>query len=138
MSSQYNKPLPVIDGDSKPYWDAAREHRLSLPRCNDCGKFHFYPRNLCPYCKSQSLTWEDVSGEGTVYSYTVPRVPITPAYQDDVPYVVALVELAEGPRMMANIIDCEPEQVKIGAKVKVVFQDVTEEVTLPQFRLVDN
>lgn len=136
MAGEYKKPLPIIDEDSRPYWEAARRHELSLPQCNDCGKFHFYPRNFCPHCKGQSLTWKAVSGKGKVYSYTVPRVPISPAYQDSVPYVVALVELDEGPRIMANIIDCQPEEVEIGAEVEVTFQDVTDEITLPQFRLV--
>lgn len=138
MATEYNKPLPIIDGESKPYWEAARRHELVLPRCNNCSRFHFYPRILCPYCKHASLTWEKVSGRGTIYSFTVSRVPISPAYQDDVPYVVALVELEEGPRIMTNIVDCTPEQVKIGLPVEVCFQDVTDEVTLPQFRLVNN
>ena len=132
----YDKPLPIIDEDSRPYWEAAKRHELMMPRCNDCGKFVFYPRIHCPHCKGTSLTWQKLSGRGTIYSYTVPRVPITPAYKDSVPYVVALIDLDEGPRMMANIIDCDPEQVSIGARVEVVFQDVTDEVTLPQFRLV--
>lgn len=135
-NAEYGKPLPIIDEEARPYWEAARRRELVLPRCNDCGKFHFYPRNFCPHCKGQSITWEKVSGRGTIYSYTVPRIPILPAYREEVPYVVALVELEEGPRIMANILDCDPEEVSIDAPVEVVFQDVTDEVSLPQFRLV--
>lgn len=134
-SGTYTKPLPIIDGDSRPYWEAACRHEFMLPRCDGCEKFFFYPRAFCPHCNSQSVTWEQVSGRGTVYSYTVSRIPVSPAYTDDVPYVVALVDLDEGPRVMANIVNCKPPWVEIGVRVKVVFQDVTAEVTLPQFAL---
>lgn len=133
----YEKPLPVIDPGTKPFWDAAREHRLMIPKCRDCGEYHFYPRELCPHCHSDQLDWTDVSGEGEVYSYTVARRPAGPAFADDVPYVIAMIALAEGPRMLTNIVVGDVEEVAIGSKVKVHFDDVTEAVTLPKFVLVD-
>ena len=136
MTEAYEKPLPVIDPGSAPFWEAAREHRLSIPRCLDCGKHHFYPRELCPHCHSDNLEWSDVSGRGSIYTFTIARRPAGPAYADDVPYVIALIDLAEGPRMMTNVIASDVEAVRIGDAVEVVFDDVTDEVTLPKFKTV--
>jgi len=132
--TEYAKPLPVPDGDTKPYWDAAKEHRLMIQRCQDCQRAIFYPRSVCPHCMSDRLEWIQASGRGTIYSYTVVhRSPA--AFKDDVPYVVALIDLAEGVRMMSNVVACAPSDVRIGAAVEVVFDDVTPEITLPKFRL---
>lgn len=134
MTDTYQKPLPVIDPGSAPFWGAAREHRLSIPLCLDCGLYHFYPRELCPHCHSGNLEWRDVSGRGTIYTFTIARRPAGPAYADDVPYIIALIDLAEGPRMMTNVIAPDVEAVRIGDAVEVVFDDVTDEVTLPKFK----
>lgn len=135
MSETYEKPQPVIDPGTKPFWDAAREHRLLLPRCRSCSEHHFYPRELCPHCYSDDLEWVDASGKGEVYSYTVARKPAGPAFAADVPYVIAMIRLDEGPRMLTNIVTSDVEGVRIGARVKVSFDDVTPELTLPKFRL---
>lgn len=134
MRQVYDGPLPAVDPESRPFWEAAKAHRLRLPRCTACGKFHFYPRSFCVHCHHRHIEWADVSGRGTVYSYYVAHRPAHPAFQDRVPYVVALVDLEEGPRMLTNIVDCPPEQVRIGMPVEVVFRDVTEEISLPCFR----
>ncbi len=132
--TEYAKPLPVPDGDTRRYWDAAREHRLMIQRCQDCQRAIFYPRSVCPHCMSDRLEWIQASGRGTIYSYTVVhRSPA--AFKDDVPYVVALIDLAEGVRMMSNVVACAPSDVRIGAAVEVIFDDVTPEITLPKFRL---
>ena len=131
----YNKPLPVIDHDSRPYWDAAREGRLDIPLCNDCGKHHFYPRTVCPHCHSDDLKFDTISGRGTVHSFTIARRPAGPAFGDDMPYVVALIDLEEGPRMMSRIETDTPESVQIDAAVEVTFVKATDEVTFPFFRL---
>ena len=131
----YQKPVPVIDEDSKPYWDAARQHKLKIQQCSKCMRFIFYPRALCPYCENTSLEWQELNGRGIIYSFTVVRFAISSAYRDDVPYITALVELNEGIRIMANVVECAPETVKIGMQVEVVFEDVTSDVSLPQFRL---
>jgi uncharacterized OB-fold protein len=132
--AEYIRPLPVPDGDTKPYWDAAREHRLVIQRCQACQQAIFYPRSLCPHCMSDQIAWIDASGTGTIYSFTV--VHRAPAqFAEDAPYVVALIDLAEGVRLMSSVVDCAPSDVRIGARVEVTFDDVTPEITLPKFRL---
>ncbi len=129
------KPLPVIDHDSAPYWEAAHEGRLDIPLCGDCGKHHFYPRAICPYCHSDNLKFDTVSGRGEVHTFTIARRPAGPAFADDVPYVVALIELEEGPRMMSRIQTDDPEKVYIGAKVEVTFVKASDEISFPYFKL---
>lgn len=129
----YEKPLPAIDAESRPFWQAARERRLAIMRCRDCGKAFFYPRTLCPDCHSAAVEWMNASGRGTIYTFTVARRPAGPAFKADVPYVVALVELEEGPRLMTNIVGAEIDGLRIGQAVKAVFEDVTDEVTLVKF-----
>lgn len=131
----YEKPLPVIDPDSQPYWDALRSHRLMLRSCKQCGQPHFYPRSLCPHCHCEDLQWIEAIGRGVIYSYTVARKPAGPAFKADVPYVVAIVQLDEGPRMMTRIVTTDPASVHIGAAVQVVYDDVAPGLTLPTFAL---
>jgi uncharacterized OB-fold protein len=132
--AEYSRPLPVPDGDTKPYWDAAREHRLVIQRCQDCHESIFYPRSVCPQCMSDRIDWIEASGKGTIYSFTV--VHRAPAqFADSAPYVVALVDLAEGVRLMTNIVCCDPTAVRIGAAVEVEFDEVTPEIALPKFHL---
>jgi uncharacterized OB-fold protein len=127
------RPLPVPDAATGPYWAAAREQRLVMPRCEDCGLYHFYPRTLCPHCSSPQLQWMQVSGAGTVYSFTVIHRAPSPAFAGAVPYVVAAVKLAEGPHMMTNVVGIAPDTVRIGMPVQVVFHKFSEEITLPMF-----
>lgn len=130
----YEKPLPVVDPESAPYWAALKERRLILKRCLDCGRHHFYPRALCPHCHSDALEWSDARGTGSIYSYTVARRPAGPAFKADAPYVVAMVELDEGARMMTHIVTDDVESVRIGQRVAVAFEAVTDEITLPKFK----
>ena len=127
------RPLPIPDAQTAPYWEAAREHRLVLPRCGDCGRFHFYPRALCPHCASASLSWAPASGRGSVYSYTVVHRAPSPAFAGELPYVVALIELEEGPHLMSNVVNCAPDAVRIGMRVKAVFRDFEDGTVLPVF-----
>ena len=129
--SEYRKPLPKPTPTSRPFWDAARRHELSLQRCGACHKFIYYPRERCPHCFSDRLGWERVSGRGKVYSYTVVRRASSRAF--DQPYVLAIVELDEGVRMTTDI-EAPPESVKIGMAVAVHFDDVTPERTLVKFK----
>ncbi len=128
------RPLPQPTPVTQPFWDAAKERRLSIQRCASCERYVFYPRPLCPYCGSTELTWTDVSGRGVVYSYTIAWRPTMRAFVEDVPYVIAIVELAEGPHMTTHIVDCEPEAVAIGMPVEATFEDANDEVTLVKFR----
>jgi uncharacterized OB-fold protein len=129
----YEKPLPVIDGESRPFWEGARAKQLRIMRCRECRRYFFYPRELCPHCHSTAVEWVTASGRGTIYTFTIARRPAGPAFKPDVPYAVALVELEEGPRLMTNIVTADVDKIRIGQKVKAVFEDVTEEVTLVKF-----
>ena len=135
MSTGYDKPLPIIDPESRPYWDALKQHKLILKYCLDCGKHHFYPRALCPHCHSDALEWREARGAGTIYSFTVAHRPAGPAFKGSTPYVVAVIDLDEGARMMTNLIAETPASVRIGQRVTIHYDDVTPEVTLPKFRL---
>lgn len=132
---KYARTLPGITPLTKPFWDAAKQHTLVLQRCRNCQEYQWYPKAWCSHCGSRSLEWTPVSGQGTVYSFTVIRQVIdnAPAFQADIPFVVALIELAEGPRMYSNVTGCKPEEVVIGMRVKVWFDDVTSDITLPKF-----
>ena len=130
----YEKPLPIVDPESAPYWSALKAKRLVLKRCRDCGRAHFYPRALCPHCHSDALEWSDARGTGSIYSFTVARRPAGPAFKADTPYVVAVVDLDEGARMMTNIVTDDVNAVRIGQRVSIVFEAVTDEITLPKFK----
>jgi uncharacterized protein len=132
-----DKPIPIVDPDTKPYWEAVSQKRLILKSCRSCGKPHFYPRELCPHCGSDDLDWIEATGEGEIYSYTVCHRPAGPAFAEDVPYIIAIVTLDEGPRMMTNIIG-SPESVAIGRRVKVDYQTVNGQVVLPFFVVADS
>jgi uncharacterized OB-fold protein len=125
------------DSWTKPFWLAAREHRLTVPRCTNCGTFRFPPGPFCPQCQHQDVDHVEVSGARTVYTYTVARHAVVPALAGSVPYAVVVVELdgAPGVRMIANIVESDPDQVSIGSHVELVWDDVDPDVTIPRFRL---
>ena len=135
-TAEYRKPVPVpLNVEfTRPFWEAAKRHELVMPRCKRCWHMFFYPREQCPLCFSAELEWVKVSGRGRLYTYTVVRRPANPAFNDDVPYVFALVELEEGPRMVSNVVECAIEAVKIDMPLVAVFDDVTPEWTLVKFR----
>jgi len=131
---EYTKPLPIPDEDSQPFWEGLRAHKIVLQRCCQCGSYRFPPRSLCPHCLSLESEWREVSGRGKVYSFSVIHHVYRPGFADEVPYVVALIDLEEGIRITSNIVSCTPEEVKIGMDVEAIFADVTPEITLHQFR----
>ena len=133
---EYQKPLPIPNEDTKPFWDGLKEHKLRIQKCSQCGQFRFPPRIICPYCMSLESEWVEVEGGATVYAFTVVHRAYTPAYESELPYVVAIVELEEGVRLVTNIVGCKPEQVAIGMRVQLSFEDVTPEFTLHRFRPV--
>jgi uncharacterized protein len=135
MSDTYTGPLPVPTPESRPFWDAAKQHRLSIPYCNSCARSFFYPRPLCPHCLGADLDWRDASGRARLISYVVPQRPPR-NFRSSGPFVIGIVELAEGPRMMSNIVGVEakPQQLSCDMPLEVVFEDVTAEITLPLFR----
>ena len=124
------------DSDSRPYWEGLAQGELRIQRCNTCSKAVFYPRSICPHCHGDSLSWIVASGKGTLYSYTVAHQGFGP-FAADVPFVIAIVELEEGTRMMSRIVDAPRERVIVGAEVRVTFEHVGEDLTLPYFRLVE-
>ena len=130
------KPLPPINPDTQPFWDGCAQGRLLLQRCGDCGHLQFYPRMLCAACGSRTLDWAEACGRGTVKTFTIIRRAVSAAFEPDVPYVVALVELEEGPTLMSNIIGCDPASVAIGQPVRVTFETRAESVAVPQFEPV--
>lgn len=130
----YPKPLPHPSNLTRPFWEAAKRHELQIQRCQSCGHFIFYPRPLCPNCLSTDLAWTPVSGRGTLYSFTVVRQAASKRFAADVPYIFAVVELAEGPRMATNLVDCPIGEARVGIPVEVVFDDVTDEFALVKFR----
>lgn len=131
------RPIPLPDEDSRPFWEGCRRGELLMQRCSDCGAARFYPRPLCPRCRSAASEWAPVSGRGVIASRVVVHPPVLPAFQDRVPYAVVLVELEEDPtlRLVGNVLDALPEEVRIGRPVQVAFEELTEEITLPQWRL---
>ena len=126
--------LPTADAETQPYWDAAREERLLFRRCAGCGEAHFYPRRFCPLCWSEDVAWEDASGSATLYTWSVVHSNDLPPFAEKVPYVAAVVDLAEGPRMMTNIVDCDAEALTVGMELTVAFEKRTDDVTVPVFR----
>ena len=127
-------PAPMINVETKSFWDATTEGKLMLPRCNDCGTVIWYPRAFCPECSSFDLTWFEATGLGTIYSYTVNRRG--QGDYRDLAYVLAYVELEEGPRVLTNIVDCDVESVAVGQTVEVVFHPTSNGAALPRFRPV--
>jgi len=127
------KPLPEPSPLTEPFWQGLREREVRIQRCPDCQRYIFYPRALCPHCLSEGLEWVRASGRGRVYSYTVVRRAMHPAFQPEVPYVFAIIELEEGVRLPSNVINCRPEDVRVDMRVKAVYDDVTPEITLLKF-----
>jgi uncharacterized OB-fold protein len=130
MSTPYvDRPLPapLVDAATEPFWTAAREGRLTARRCQSCGKFHWYPRPICPFCQNDTV-WEELSGLGEIYSVSVTRKA------GPVPYAIAYVALAEGITMLTNIVDCDLDTVHIGQRVKVAFKPAEDGQMVPMFR----
>ena len=128
-------PAPVVNADSAPYWEGAREGRLLLQRCGDCGTLRFFPRYLCTACGSDRTEWAEASGRGRVHSFTIVHRAAFPEFQARTPYVVALIDLEEGPRVMTNIVGDDALGVAIGDAVVVEFEARgTEGAKVPQFK----
>jgi len=128
-------PKPSPNGDSLPYWNAAREKRLLIRLCKACGAKHFLPRYLCPVCWSDQLDWIESKGQGTIHSSSIVHRASLPSFASQTPYVIALIDLNEGPRMFANIIGSDSLAASIGDRVRVVFEDRAGDM-LPQFSRV--
>jgi hypothetical protein len=134
---ELERPLPQpITPESKPFWDGLREQKLMLPKCGDCGRVFFYPRIVCPHCQSRNVGWIQGTGRGKLYSFEIAYQTISKAFKVKPPYVLAMVELDEGARMLTNLVNVEPDPKKIRCDmpVEIVYQKLTDEVTLPLFQ----
>jgi uncharacterized protein len=117
------KPVPVPNADTQAFWDACNDDRLLFQVCEDCGHTQFYPRAICTACESRNLDWRDSAKRGIVHTYTLVQRAPSPAFRADAPYILALIDLNEGYRMMMNIIDCPDNAASIGMKVRIVFEN---------------
>lgn len=124
MTEQWHENLlpEVLDRDTEPFWLAARDHRLTYQRCDDCHRVVFYPRAHCPHCLGARLTWHESRGEGTVYTFSVVRTSRDPRFAARVPYVVAWIDLDEGFRMMSNVVAADPDAVRVGDRVRLAWR----------------
>ncbi len=134
MTDHGDKRFPQPSPETRHYWEGCHQHQLRIQRCKDCGHYQFYPRIICSVCMSQSIEWIPAAGRGEVLSYTIITRAVSAAYAADVPYVVALIKLEEGPCMMSNVVECDVEQLHIGLPVTVTFEDWSEEISIPRFR----
>jgi hypothetical protein len=130
------KPVPRPSPESVPFWEGAKAKKLMLPRCNVCGQFWFPPSQRCRHCLSPDFAWVESGGCGRIYSFVVYHRVYHPAFEADVPYVVAIVELDEGPRLLSNIVGTAPDDVRCDARVRVVFEDACDGVTIPKFAIL--
>ena len=135
MTTAYTGPIPKPTPETKPFWDAAKQHKLRIQRCGDCAQHYFYPRPLCPHCLSRNVSWVDVSGRGKLHTFVINQRAAR-GFPATGPYVIGIVELDEGPKMMSNIVGVEPDPkaLRCDMPVEVVFEDLTDEITLPKFK----
>jgi len=122
--------------EADPFWEGCREGRLMLSWCASCHRHHFYPRAFCPHCGSADIEWKQASGKGTIYTFAVVRQPIERAFADLVPYVLAIIQLDEGVRILSHVVSTDPDSVKCDTKVTVEFKPYSDKITLPMFRPV--
>ncbi|MFN8628479.1 MAG: OB-fold domain-containing protein [Candidatus Binatia bacterium] len=134
MTEPYTKPLPVLDGLTREFYGWCQQHELRFQRCSDCGVWRHVPRELCAACGSWKWEWAKASGRGTVFTWTVVARALHPAFQSETPYAPVVVEMDEGVRLLASVVDCPPDQLRIGMPVEAIFEAVTPEVTLPKFK----
>jgi uncharacterized protein len=133
--ADYNKPLPVIEKWNAPYWQAAKRHEFVAQQCRACGYVHLPPGPVCTNCLSVDQDWIPLSGKGIIYSFGVYYQLWHTGFKEEIPYNVVLIELAEGPQIISQVVGCKSEALACGAPVEVTFEDVTPEITLPKFRL---
>jgi uncharacterized OB-fold protein len=125
--------VPKEDSLTQPYWEGVRQRKLLVQHCRACGHLWHPPTPICPECQAKNYDWQAVSGRGVVYSYTIVHHPAHTAVADKVPYLVALVTLEEGPRVVSNILNCPNDKVTVGLPVRLTFQKIADGVVLPQF-----
>ncbi len=134
QTNEYTKPLPLITGLSKIFWDGCKENKLLYQECKDCGEVIFFPKMFCTNCMSQNLGWKESKGKGKIHTFTVTYDMAPPEFMPHVPYALAIIALDEGFRFMSNIVECDFDKISCDMPVEVVFERATDEITLPKFR----
>ena len=135
----YNKPIPKPSPLTQPFWEGAKEGKLMLPKCADCERVHWYPRHICPFCHSMNIEWIEGSGEGRIYNYAVQNRAFG-GWAEEAPFVTAYTDLNEGDRMVTVLrgVDAsDPTSIKIGSRVKVEFEQASDEIHIPFFRVME-
>jgi uncharacterized OB-fold protein len=135
MAQDYPGPIPKPTPETQPYWDGAKRHVLMVQRCGACGRHYFYPRPLCPHCLSRDVSWVQVSGRGRLHTFTINYRP-PKKFPTQSPIIIGIVELEEGPRLMTEIVGATPDPatLRCDTPVEVIFEDITDDITLPKFR----
>lgn len=138
MTVEYKKPLPrpLHVELTREFWEGTKRRELRIPRCKRCGRLFWYPREECPNCLSRDWEWHKATGKGRLYAYTVVRQPQHEAFYKDIPYIYAIVQLAEGVRLISNVVGCPVDEVRVDMPLEVVFEDVTSDWTLFKFKPV--
>lgn len=129
-----DKPLPKINGDNAPFWEGCQKQELRFQQCDNCGHVRWPPADLCPRCHARGGSWIKAGGTGKIYTFAVYHTAFHPGFSKDLPYTVAVVKLDEGPHLLTNIVDCPPDEVHCDMAVKVTWETVDDQVTLPKFR----
>ena len=129
-----DKPLPAPTPTSRPFWDALHDGRVRLQQCVDCSGWVFYPRTRCSHCLSDQLVWREVSGHGTLYTFTIARQPTAPQFADESPQLLAVVETDEGVRLTTTLVNVAEADIKIGMQLRPYFDRVTPDVTLLRYQ----
>jgi uncharacterized OB-fold protein len=130
----FDKPLPTPTPTSAPFWNGLKEGVVKLQKCSDCGAWVFYPRSRCSGCLSDSLEWREVSGNGTLYTYTIARQPTSPHFADEVPQLLAVVELEEGVRLTTTLVNVAEADIRVGMRLRPYFDLVADDVTLLRYQ----
>lgn len=136
MTATTSKPIPAVTPELRPFFEAARAGTLVVQRCRSCGERRFPPRDICSHCLGREADWVPSSGHGKIVTWNVMHQVYHPGFANEVPYAVVLVELDDGGRMISNVVDCPNERLEIGLPVEVTFEKLSDEVSLPKFRLV--
>ena len=134
MANEIEYETPACDEETRPFWEGCGRHQLVLQRCRDCGAVQHRPRAACMSCRSDAIEYVRASGRGKVHTYTITHQNQAPAFRGALPYVLAYVELDEGPRLLSNVVGCQPDTVRIGMPVQVEFVDTGEQLSVPRFR----
>jgi len=134
--SNYTKPLPTLNDENRPFWEATKAHNLQMQRCSECGHIRYPIGPVCTKCLSSKFSWVQMSGKGKIISYVVIQQMYNKAFAEDLPFNCALVELDEGPRMISNIVGIPNDEIKSGMKIEATFDDVTDTITIPRFKVL--